>query len=362
MTTPCNDPEAAHGENSIPATTLESPENLNIRSILRKWGLYPQPADTSQTTDPGNPTNGPSLEPVYSREINRYPEGLPRQAAEQEAFEGTAIHRKFGNLLQRCLLDYQYRLSALAKKLLELDLQMAATRAPGGLAEAPENARDIEDGTDTGEFPGNEALFSSEKQDDILPQKISQVLEEIWPLLNSYYQMLSNERALSLFHEVQEPEFWNRYYKIEDDGYLNEEEMEYLRYPEDFISTATDPLWPTIAVWMHILPKWLMLFLFKDDGTEKQKFASALGMGRMKMFIKCILSLTYAIVILLPILFLYIFPGMGRLGAACLVAGSTVLFIAMMAGHQGTTRPVIFVGACTYVAVLFAVLSSLQGR
>ncbi|KAI8274056.1 hypothetical protein K4K56_001928 [Colletotrichum sp. SAR 10_98] len=247
---------------------------------------------TQQATDPENPTNGPSLEPVYSREINRYPEGLPRQAAEQEAFEGTAIHRKFGTLLQRCLLDYQCRLSALAKKLLELDLQMAATRAPGGLAEAPENAINIEDGTDTEQVPGNEALFSSEGQDDILPQKISQVLQEILPLLNSYYQMLSNERALRLFHEVQEPEFWNRYYKIEDDGYLNEEEMEYLRYPEDFISTATDPLWPTIAGWMHILPKWLVLFLFKADGTEKQKFASALGTGRIKMFIKGILSLT----------------------------------------------------------------------
>lgn len=63
---------------------------------------------------------------------------------------------------------------------------MAATRAPGGLAEAPENARDIEDGTDSEQVPGSGALFSSEEQDDILPQKISQVLQEILPLLNSY--------------------------------------------------------------------------------------------------------------------------------------------------------------------------------
>lgn len=72
-------------------------------------------------------------------------------------------------------------------------------------------------------------------------------------------QMLFNEKTLRSLHEVREPEFWNRCNKITDDGYLNKEEMEYLNHPDDFVSTATDPLWRTITGWMYLLPRWLLL-------------------------------------------------------------------------------------------------------
>lgn len=196
--------------------------------------------------------------------------------------------------------------------------------------------------------------------------------------------MVYNEKSLRSLHEVQRPEFWNRCLKIEDDGSLNDEEMEYLHHPEDFVSTATDPLWRTITSWMHFLPTSVLLvssqwqngallhdlltssgcpqFMFKDTRTKKQKFASSVSMLRMELFYKGVSTLIYAIVLLLPIIFLYIFPGMSRQGAICLVTGFTVLFIVMMAGHKGTTLPVILVGACTYAAVLVAFLANLQGR
>ncbi|KAI8243139.1 hypothetical protein K4K53_003454 [Colletotrichum sp. SAR 10_77] len=311
-TTLSTDIEAGHGENSISTTTGAPPTNL-IKSILHKWGLYPQTAAPSQ--HPSN-TSVRSADYVYSsqsehkhqknlgsyesnmHQVNRYPEGWSRLAAEQEGFENTAIHRKFGYLLQRCLLDSHYRLAALARRLFELDHLMASTRAPDDLRETTE---EIEDGLAAERVPAEEASPLSEEQGNSVPQKIS--------------QMMFNEKTLRSLHEVREPEFWNRCNKIKDDGYLNEEEMEYLSHPDDFVSTATDPLWRTITGWMHLLPTWLLLLLFKDKRTEEQKFASPLLTGGMEMFCKGLAILVYAIVLLLPIIFLYIFPDMSTAGA-----------------------------------------------
>ncbi|KAF4838030.1 hypothetical protein CGCTS75_v000907 [Colletotrichum tropicale] len=296
-TTLSTDIEAGHGENSIPITTSTPPMNLNIRSILHKWGLYPQTAATLKPTDPVNPSSVRSADYVYSHDINRYPEGWARLAAEQEGFENTAIHRKFGYLLQRCLLDSHYRLAVLARRLFELDHQKARTRAPDDLTDNIPTAEDLEDGLAEGQGLAEQASLLSKEQDYSLPQKISQLLQEIWPLLNNHHQMMFNERTLRSLHEVREPEFWNRCYKIKDDGYLNEEEMEYLSHPNDFVSTATDPLWRTITGWMHLLPKWLVLLLFKDNSTEEQKCAAPLVTGRMEIFCKGLAILVYAVVL-----------------------------------------------------------------
>ncbi|KAJ5015098.1 hypothetical protein K4K57_000679 [Colletotrichum sp. SAR 10_99] len=169
-----------------------------------------------------------------------------------------------------------------------------------------------------------------------------------------------NERTLRSLHEVREPEFWNRCYKIKDDGYLNEEEMEYLSHPNDFVSTATDPLWRTITGWMHLLPKWLVLLLFKDNSTEEQKFAAPLVTGLMEIFCKGLAILVYAVVLLLPVIILYIFPGISTAGAVCLLTSFTLLFMAMMFSHQGATMLVVLVGSLAYAAVLVAFLANLQ--
>ncbi|KAF4906142.1 hypothetical protein CGCFRS4_v000093 [Colletotrichum fructicola] len=372
-TTLSTDIEAGHGENSISTTTSAPSTNL-IRSILHECGFYPQTAASSQL-DPSN-TSVRSADYVYSsqsehkhqknlgsyesnmHQVNRYPEGWSRLAAEQEGFENTAIHRKFGYLLQRCLLDSHHRLAALARRLFELDHLMASTRAPDDLTET---TGEIDDGLAGERAPAGEASLLSEQQGNSVPQKISQVIQEIWPLLNNHHQMMFNEKTLRSLHEVREPEFWNRCNKIKDDGYLNEEEMEYLSHPDDFVSTATDPLWRTITGWMYLLPRWLVLLLFKDKRTEEQKFASPLLTGGMEMFCKGLAILVYAIVLLLPIIFLYIFPDMSTAGAVCLVTSFTLLFMAMMFCHQGATMLVVGVGACTYAAVLVAFLANLQG-
>lgn len=119
-------------------------------------------------------------------EVNRYPEGWARLAAEQEAFENTAIHRKFGYLLQRCLLDSHNRLAALGRRLFDLDHQMASDRAPHDLTENIETAGDLEDGLADEHVHAEEASLLSKEQDNSLPRKISQVLQEIWPLLNNH--------------------------------------------------------------------------------------------------------------------------------------------------------------------------------
>ncbi|KAI8259113.1 hypothetical protein K4K58_002828 [Colletotrichum sp. SAR11_239] len=336
-TTPPTDLEAGQASD----TSSPSAEELSITKILRYLGFcrWPFPHVATELNYY-----------VYRDEIERYPEGWPRLAAEQEAFENTAIHRKFGYLLQRCLLDSQCRITVLAKRLLDLDQQLAASRVPKDtIAEIADDANSPIDPVD--DEPRREQVpeiqFSSENEEEgrRLPQMISQTIQEIWPLLHNHYQMVYNEKSLRSLHEVQRPEFWNRCLKIEDDGSLNKEEMEYLYHPEDFVSTAADPLWRTITGWMHLLPTSVLLFIFKDTRTKKQKFASSVSMLRMELFYKGVATLIYAIVLLLPIIFLYIFPSM-----------------IMMAGHKGTTLPVILVGACTYAAVLVAFLANLQGR
>ncbi|KAJ0388049.1 hypothetical protein COL922a_001032 [Colletotrichum nupharicola] len=364
-TTLSTDIEAGHGENSIPTTTSTPPMNLNIRFILHKWGLYPQTTATSQhyvySYDSEHKyQNNLGSYRSNMQEVNRYPEGWARLATEQEGFENAAIHRKFGYLLQRCLLDSHYRLAVLARRLFELDHQKASTRAPDDLTENIPTAEDLEDGLAEGQGLAEQALLLSKEQDHSLPQKISQLLQEIWPLLNNHHQMMFNERTLRSLHEVREPEFWNRCHKIKDDGYLNEEEMEYLSHPNDFVSTATDPLWRTITGWMHLLPKWLVLLLFKDNSTEEQKFAAPLVTGHMEIFCKGVAILVYAVVLLLPVIILYIFPGISTAGAVCLLTSFTLLFMAMMFSHQGATMLVVLVGSLAYAAVLVAFLANLQ--
>lgn len=67
--------------------------------------------------------------------------------------------------------------------------------------------------------------------------------------------MLLYEQALASLHEVRMPEYKNRWHKIKNDGYLDEQQMSYLNYPDDFISTAPNPL----SGWFYKLPQFLLV-------------------------------------------------------------------------------------------------------
>lgn len=58
-------------------------------------------------------------------EVERYPEGWARLAAEQDESVNIAIHRKFSYLGNRCLLYYEQKITRMEDQLLELDWQIA---------------------------------------------------------------------------------------------------------------------------------------------------------------------------------------------------------------------------------------------
>lgn len=54
---------------------------------------------------------------------------MPRIAADQDGYENTSLHRKFGYLQQRCLIESEIKISGLEQDLFELDHRVAAADA-----------------------------------------------------------------------------------------------------------------------------------------------------------------------------------------------------------------------------------------
>ncbi|KAL0943950.1 uncharacterized protein CTRU02_201837 [Colletotrichum truncatum] len=197
-------------------------------------------------------------------------------------------------------------------------------------------------------------------EDSQLSYEIAGTLQKISSLLPSYYRFLECQKFLGSLDEVHRPEFRNIYQKIQSDGYLNEQEMAYLHYPEDFISTSSDPLWRIAEGWLFKLPMCLLVFLFEDPSTKKEENVTFLSSQRIRIVAKSILICIYALLLLSPVSLLYFFPAMGKKTVICVVFGSTVAFASVMAAHPGIKMESVLVASCAYAAILATLLENLQ--
>nr|XP_036582870.1 uncharacterized protein CTRU02_06950 [Colletotrichum truncatum]KAF6791766.1 hypothetical protein CTRU02_06950 [Colletotrichum truncatum] len=339
-TVPMTDIEAGQASSSYPAATQPPELNQTYRStffnrLLGSW-LLMQPSTTSTSEAPDDANASSSF--FYRNQPERYAEGWPRLAAEQEAYANTAIHRRFGYLLQRVIVDCTTKLTDLEGTLYELEQRWLE----GGM-QAPER-QGLPDTT----------------EDSQLSYEIAGTLQKISSLLPSYYRFLECQKFLGSLDEVHRPEFRNIYQKIQSDGYLNEQEMAYLHYPEDFISTSSDPLWRIAEGWLFKLPMCLLVFLFEDPSTKKEENVTFLSSQRIRIVAKSILICIYALLLLSPVSLLYFFPAMGKKTVICVVFGSTVAFASVMAAHPGIKMESVLVASCAYAAILATLLENLQ--
>ncbi|KAF4927234.1 hypothetical protein CGCVW01_v002553 [Colletotrichum viniferum] len=272
----------------------------------------------------------------YRDEIERYREGLPRLAAQQEHYENFAIYRRFGYLSKRCLNENQIRLAALEGHLFKLEHDPADNGMP---------ACDAQVASSSG---GGYSRF---------PLTVSDTIQEIGSLLPNYHQMLLNDQALKSLHEVRYHEYCNIARKIKADGYLSKEEMAYLNHPSDFVNTGTDPLWLAFEAWLYKLPSFLLVPILEDRRTRKETNTSFLSTANMRFLFKTFFVWFYAFLLLIPVILFSLVQDMTRAATVGLLASFTILFTASMALHQSKADNMLL-GVCAYAAVLVAFLAN----
>ncbi|KAF6845137.1 hypothetical protein CMUS01_00380 [Colletotrichum musicola] len=166
------------------------------------------------------------------------------------------------------------------------------------------------------------------------------------------------EQALASLHEVRMPEYKNRWYRIKNDGYLDDEQMDYLRYPDDFVSTTSNPLWG----WLYKLPQFLLVPLLEDRHTKKEKHTFYLSSDLIRAICEGVLIWFYAFILLLPVVLFVLVPELTKQAAVGILVAFTVFFAISMTFHRGTQHHHVLVGLCAYAAVLGAFLANLQGE
>ncbi|KAF6836140.1 hypothetical protein CPLU01_03839 [Colletotrichum plurivorum] len=219
-----------------------------------------------------------SQTPALGPALDKYPAGWPRLAAEQEASENTTNHRKFGYLLQRCILDDQSRLAGLESRLYSEDHQLPIDNATADTQVSSSSARDRPPRADA-----------------------SSTLKEIRELLPSYHQLLFNQRAFKLLHEVKKGEYDNMYKRIRQENWLNDEDMTYLNHPDDFVNTGPDPMWLAFESFLYKLPR-PILSLFDDREANGGSNAYFLPAEVFRFIYRTIAIWLSALILLVPVI------------------------------------------------------------
>lgn len=201
-------------------------------------------------------------------------------------------------------------------------------------------------------------------------------------MLTPIDQLLFNQKALKLLHEVTKGEYDNMYDKIRRDNYLGDEDMTYLNHPDDFINTDPDPMWLAFEGLLYKLPypilvsarsqilapkiasltaSSMMQSLFNDREANGGANAYLLPAEVFRFIYRTIAIWFSALILLVPVIVLYVHPAMSQPAVICVLVLFTIIFTACMAIHPGIKAENILIGVCAYAAVLVAFVANFQG-
>lgn len=194
-----------------------------------------------------------------------------------------------------------------------------------------------------------------------------------------------NEKAIAALYEVGDAEHKLRYDKVRNDGYLGQDEMKYLCYVNDFISTRPDKLRlafeslfyksPDSSFTVSNLLPLLLLhaagkLLFKvswsdwvqnmlqDRTARKEKNAKSLYYAAVVFLFRAVLIWFCAILLLLPVALLGFLPDLSIQTAAGIVLAFSGLVAIVLVWLENIQTETILLGLSAYLAVLVAFLTS----
>lgn len=271
---------------------------------------------------------------IYRHNVERYPEGWARLAAEQDESVNIAIHRKFSYLGNRCLLYYEQKITRMEDQLLELDWQIANGEGVQGQP--------------------NQPPVQSHEEPDPRNQKIEAIFEN----LARYQQALLNEKAIAALYEVGDAEHKLRYDKVRNDGYLGQDEMKYLCYVNDFISTRPDKLRLAFESLFYKSPDSSFTNMLQDRSARKEKNAKSLYYAAVVFLFRAVLIWFCAILLLLPVALLGFLPDLSIQTAAGIVLAFSGLVAIVLVWLENIQTETILLGLSAYLAVLVAFLTS----
>ncbi|KAL0943949.1 uncharacterized protein CTRU02_201836 [Colletotrichum truncatum] len=248
--------EAGLASQAQPSATPSVRRNRNSLSIARNWilNLLTFREASSTVSNPHTPQEAVLRELIYRHEVNRYPRGWAQIAAEQDHSVNLAIHRKFGNLSQRCFLHVEHKLTKLESELLELDLHIAN-----------ENQDEEQQGLDG---PSNAAARYIEERD--------RKVEEILSVLAPYRRLILDDKEIGLLYEVGDIEHRLRYGKIKNSGVISREEMAFLYHANDFVSTRPDKLRLSFEKLFYKFRHFPAMKLIEQSDTREEEHAKHL--------------------------------------------------------------------------------------
>ncbi|KAL2260003.1 hypothetical protein VTK26DRAFT_6125 [Humicola hyalothermophila] len=283
------------------------------------------------------------LKYIYDDDFKQFPIGWPRLARIQNYVHNGSIHRRFGALRQRCLLDDEVLLAQLEARLLRLDKIDEARNSPMLYSLSP--AQTLDEFGDTQE--------GCEKD---------RVMANIKTVLRRYTQALRDDADTRKLHRIDSPaEFSSHRDTARALGILKSPAKEFLIAPHDFITTRPQRLHDSLErVIFGKESRWLMRLLSKKEKPKGSIYRFHLHQVWVRAVSAATLVFVGLTLLLLPIAILYFLEPVKGWSFAVVIVFSLAFTVGLAAVPTIRTE-VVLMGLSAYVAVLVAFLANFQG-
>jgi len=275
--------------------------------------------------------------------------GIPRLASLQDSNDGFCIHRRYGDIVARILINKQIAIEQVRTRLHELD------------------EKDMED-------PDLRYRLKSIVHHDNCNPEQQALLEELEEKINKYYDLLLKYNQVKGLGEVNPRHHRSIHNYVTKNRAIRRGEEQYLYRIDDFIAVrgrsetraqrgrrAQDVVEDFVA---RRPGTWLHAWLKGDEGRSKNKdpLVHYFSETRLAILTNAGIAIMVVGVLLVPVFVLFLADGMTRGGKACVVGVFVSFCMVTVSVAIDLTPENLFMGMATYSAVLVALLSNLTEK
>ncbi|KAK6834934.1 hypothetical protein PG987_009628 [Apiospora arundinis] len=343
--------------------------------------------------------------------MNCAPRGWPAIASRQMFYPNAGIHRKFSNLMQRILVQFEVELDCFEQKLLELDKK---DEQNGTLQFLPFDRRELLSPYCGGEHrrqstAGQQNTPIQQTQPTALDHRVPQttpdqqtqrttadqqaeptppiqqngtsgntghrkeralLMDKITTLYKEYYHFITMHRDFQSMPRASRHQHRVHYKDITKDHLPGRAANQYLWARDDFVNTDRDTVHQWFESILYDSSRWFQKFLsvilccfYTRDtlyGPSGEVVGHKVRAQRLEGLQKMVITCTSAVLLLIPVGLLHFHAESGKLLSFVITCASTLVFVVVIT-HFETDYGRALVGLCAFVAVLASFLANLSG-
>ncbi|KAK0110274.1 hypothetical protein ONS96_001895 [Cadophora gregata f. sp. sojae] len=275
--------------------------------------------------------------------------GIPRLAFFQDSNDSFCIHRRFGDVVSRILINKEIAIDQVITRLHELD------------------EKDKKD-------PSLRYRLKSILHHDGCDPEQQVLLADLEEKINNYYDLLLKYSQVKTLGEVNPRHHRSIHNYVTRNGSLRRGEEQYLYRIDDFIAVkgqsesrtkrgrgAQDVVKDFVA---RRPGTWLHAWLKGDEGRSKNDDPLVHYFSDTRLAVLTNVGIAFMVVgvLLVPVFVLFLADNMTRGGKACIVGVFVSLCMVTVSVAIDLTPENLFIGMATYSAVLVALLSNLTAE